>query len=302
MCIGKKAWRPRIAFELSGCLRNLETTGPLKLAAIESARKAGLAVDLYCAMEACSSIGVDGNGTLLYAEDVVTEFVKSFSKGDPCSSVHCTWWAAGSGALQAAGTDRLKPEHRRFHPAYPYSSSPCNVHKMCSVDATLSMAFQLNVVGGLREQSGIEYLLAWRNRPDFYTTGHNWSKIAEVIKSLRANIQQQQKIMIASTTDKHQRYDDVEGLLPIAAASHYDRVWFSYSSLYSDKLMPFHPEHMLHAHMQQSGFLRDFDVLNDVKMIRCRTLLPDTLKRRRTEVQCVRFCGAVPERSVDEPC
>ena len=178
--------RPRLAYQLSGCLRDLAHTTPFRVEALTGAVEAGFAVDLFCALEECSESKPE---TAEHVRRFVRAFVGAARQGG-CVRVECAWWGADDGVLERTSLPRsqswklqlLKPEYRAAHPDYPYAMHLCRRGVQCSVDNTLSQAHKLAVVGSLREAAALKYALVWRTRPDFYTTGHRWALIRKTVR------------------------------------------------------------------------------------------------------------------------
>ena len=160
--------RPRLAYQLSGCLRDLAHTTPFRVEALTGAVEAGFAVDLFCALEECSESKPE---TAEHVRRFVRAFVGAARQGG-CARVECAWWGADDGVLERTSLPRsqswklqlLKPEYRAAHPDYPYAMHLCRRGVQCSVDNTLSQAHKLAVVGSLREAAALKYALVWRTR------------------------------------------------------------------------------------------------------------------------------------------
>ena len=139
-----RSGQPRLAFQMSGCLRELNHSMAIKLAGVADARGAGYAVDLFCALEACSEYEVK-----LADGGLVTRFVEQFrATAGSCSFIHCAWWKSSDGILLPAErrisftggrgeSSRLKPDFVNAQPGYPYPHNMCNHGSWCSIDFTL---------------------------------------------------------------------------------------------------------------------------------------------------------------------
>lgn len=109
-----------MAIELTGCLRSLNVSSVGKVHNVLQARTAGYAVDLFCALEACS------DDEVRHARAGVVDAFSSKLSGDGGVEVaNCTWWPHSAGVLDSHG--KLKPEHWALFPGYPYRKHHENI-------------------------------------------------------------------------------------------------------------------------------------------------------------------------------
>ena len=166
--------RWRMAIELTGCLRSLNVSSVGKVHNVLQARTAGYAVDLFCALEACS------DDEVRHARAGVVDAFSSKLSGDGGVEVaNCTWWPHSAGVLDSHG--KLKPEHWALFPGYPYRKH----HENIQVDNTLAQAHKLMVVGEMRRrfshQKGQRYDLVWRQRPDYVSQGVDLESVRDAL-------------------------------------------------------------------------------------------------------------------------
>lgn len=248
--------------ELTGCMRTLNLSIAGKLANVHEARAAGFSVDLFCALEACS------NEELSAARSgLVDGFVAQLT--GVVEHVNCSWWSHSAGVLDASG--HLKHEYLAAHPQYPYRHHP----KQMVVDNTLAQAHKLKIVAAMRRDSGRQYDLVWRQRPDYVSTGIG---LAAVRRALLVNASDRPSSSaetvltreVSSMKARPQRtplfavpqlcfgdaHTDIEAILTPAAADHYGALFDSASALYRASAGSFGgPEVLLTQHMAPFAYL-----------------------------------------------
>ena len=294
--------RPRLAYQVTGCIRALNASLPHKLANVRAAQDAGFDVDLYCVLEECvrsqawheSSAPVEDAGR---AAIVVDSLVAGFRAiAGPCAEVRCAWWAGGAGLFKRPlrhgpnhdGQQQLalKPEYRPAHPEYPYPQHECtpyNGQVFCTVENVLAQAHKLALVGQLRTQTGRSpYAAVWRSRPDFFSKGHDWPRIMALVQFWVAHNESRFQYALPAQDPAHPalHFTDVEAFLSERAAERYEGLWYSIPALYRAGVL-LHPEKMLSRHMSGGQALGEGEapskvMVRDLKALRsvvvCRML------------------------------
>ena len=235
----------RMAIELSGCLRSLNTTMPYKLAAVMEARAAGLHVDLFCALEACNNVELE-----MGRAGVVDEFSSRFREAAGRAAINCTWWPYTEGMMKT--TDEPRESVRAQLPGYPYHYK-LGVRKMNNI---LAQAYKFQVVGDMRRRTGHYYHFVWRQRPDFVSTGLNFSDQAIASIGGRPGANPAAHYMLPSICAQW-AHTDIEALLSADAADHYDAQFSHVPSLPLNDIkgpsLP-GPERSISLHMYNHGW------------------------------------------------
>lgn len=233
----------RLALEISGCLRQLSLTLAAKRAQIMQARSDGFAVDLFCALEACSKQEqIDAQAGMWY------NFIASMREAiEPAGDViNCTWWPRNSSKAILDSRYYLRNELRAELKGYPY---PRHAQQM-RVDHTIAQAHKLRTVGDMRRFSGRKYDLVWRQRPDYASTGVRLRDARELLLELSNSKNVHHVGYLVPPYCLLGGHTDIEAILTVSAADRLSSQYDYLDALYSESGNYFAgPELILRAHM-----------------------------------------------------
>ena len=241
--------RWRLAIELSGCMRALNLTAPAKAQGILDARAAAFAVDIFCSLEACSQMELHAARAGL-VRDFVAQLAHAL--GAHGSVVNCSWTAPADGVLGPDGA--LKQMYRQQFPGYPF-----HANQYMNVDHLISQARKLQQVAALRrahsQSAGMPYDLVWRQRPDWVSTGLNFTSVQ---KALLLGSQRNHDFVVPQVCVAG-AHTDMEAVLTTTAADHLSSLFEQLPSLY--KAVGSHfagPEAAVSLHMRSRCDTRAF--------------------------------------------
>ena len=243
----------RLSYEVSGCVRSLNTSMFGKLANIRRAKQLGWNVDVYCVLEACGP-----HEDARTEADSVATFVREVAEelhNDTDAVVNCTYWPHGSAHSLVDGRGRLSAIHRAAYPSYPYKRrGPDAV-----ITHALSAFHKLRALSAMRRHAGRPYSLVWRNRPDFVSTGlepPSRTRHRPTWPDGGAYLVPKYCIgpMLSSdTVGLTGSHTDIEAILTVPAAERYASLIEHIETMYTAG-WPFAPEQLLDEHMRSGGF------------------------------------------------
>lgn len=169
------------------------------------------------------------------------------------TTVNCTVDPLSASIYADDTTPRqLRPEHRVYHPEYPYPRrnnklGPGRAQWLGRVQNTLSMFDKLWRVSELRRSSSKRrYDVVWRSRSDATAT--------VPLATMRSIAGSRTEYIVPSEPFVAKGvHTDMEAILPTRAADRYDAAWRTLAQLYAGGFA-FHPEAIVVENMRSGGF------------------------------------------------
>lgn len=266
-----KSARGRVAYEVTGCLRNISASTSFKVQNVADLVQNGWHVDLYCVLEACSEAESE-----LAKKGAVREFGEALVK-------------AGAILQNCTFSNNTMIDH--LHTADIQERRSTFTTKICRVERRmLSMLHKWFFAQQLRLSSGKSYDFVWRNRPDFVATfdpskrGALWTTMRDragfTLDGLHQNgayymgaalqdlLHEQGNVTFGTASylvpatsvcpcgGGHPT--DMEAILPVAngAAAHYSNAFNRLPLFFTTQRPPTlpHPETAIHTYMRLGGY------------------------------------------------
>ena len=270
-----KSSQGRVAYEVTGCLRNISAATLFKAKNIADLVQSGWHVDLYCVLEACSK-----TENQLASAGEVRRFAETLVKAG--ATLHnCTWNSA------TISTDLYTRDISKT--IGKVTTNNCRVGT-----ETLSMWHKWSIAQKLRSYSTKSYDFVWRNRPDFVSTfdpseqGALWTTMRDragfALDSLHKGNSRNGAHYLGTALQEllHKQGNatfgtayyiipatsvcpcggghptDMEAILPVAngAATHYSNAFTSIPTFFTTQRPPMlpHPEIATHTYMRLRGY------------------------------------------------
>tara|TARA_B110001452_G_scaffold266782_1_gene274585 strand:+ start:1029 stop:2117 length:1089 start_codon:yes stop_codon:yes gene_type:complete len=247
-----------LALEITGHVHRVDdliaaTRGKMDVVAAAAAAK--WTVDVFCVLSA------DSNATLVRLRRAVDRFEGELRRH--AGVVNCTLDPFGESIYESGTTTSprpLRPQHRGFHPAYPYlrrndTLGPGRGGWLARVQNSLSMFEKFWRVGELRRSSlrGANptrrpHDIVWRSRPDAAAT-LPLEAVRRLVDSPTGYLVPGAPMVAAGIPT------DMEAILPGAsgAADRFDAIWRNLAQLERSGVA-FHPESLVAGNMRAAGF------------------------------------------------
>jgi hypothetical protein len=233
-----------LAYEITGCLRNLEGLAALKLPNVAEAARAGWTVDVFCVLELCDS-KTQRHAQSGEVKAKLDAFGRTLKQGG-ARTVDCT-------TVMERSSDNAS---RSLVPDSTYRSLAACRHPHTDIDHTLLMFDKFARAHALRVSSGVSYDVVWRTRTD-RVSDWNGTLGAELACMLA---EPARWYLVPHNLQGEGFPTDSEAILPVGngAANWYASVLNGLAVRYATEgARPryfFHPETDLADHMRSGGF------------------------------------------------